>query len=321
MGRLAVQPAFATLAAAAMGATLFLAASVVPVVGSFATLLAPLPVLRYAVGNRFWHVRMLVVLALAAAIVAALAGPVDGVGYLATVGLATVIITLMIEWQKPFELIVVTAGIALFLSLGVAGLVATGSFAALSEAVRNALLQGIERSHDVYRYLGAETALGPHMQANILDTATKLAPALVLISCCFGVLFNLMLLWRFSPKSQLSYELFKDLARWSAPEWMVWMLIAAGFGLFVPFEPVRVLGLDVFICVLAVYFCQGVAIMAFYFHALGMPALARGIIYLVTALQPILAALVCAAGLFDLWIDFRRLKPPSPEAGSFSGFL
>jgi uncharacterized protein YybS (DUF2232 family) len=304
-----------------MGASLFLAASVVPVVGSIATLLTPLPALRYAVGRRWWHLRTLSAVALTAVIVGALAGPVAGVGYLATVGLATVIMSLMLEREKPFELIVLTAGIALFLSLGAAGLAATGSFAALSEAVRNTLLQGLERSREFYRFLGAESALGQHMEANILDVATELAPALILISCCFAVFFNLTLLWRFSQQTQLSYALFKDLARWSAPEWMVWVLIAAGFSLFIPFEPIRVLALDVFMCVLAVYFCQGVAIMAFYFHALGMPALARGIIYLVTGLQPILAALVCAAGLFDLWIDFRRLKPPSPEAGSFSGFL
>jgi hypothetical protein len=44
-----------------------------------------------------------------------------------------------------------------------------------------------------------------------------------------------------------------------------------------------------------------------------MPPLARGLIYFVTIVQPVLAVLVCAAGIFDLWIDFRRLKPPSQE--------
>ncbi len=71
----------------------------------------------------------------------------------------------------------------------------------------------------------------------------------------------------------------------------------------------------------AVYFCQGLAIMAFYFRVLVMPPLARGLIYFVTAVQPVLAVLVCAAGIFDLWIDFRRLKPPSQEAGNFGDFL
>jgi len=31
--------------------------------------------------------------------------------------------------------------------------------------------------------------------------------------------------------------------------------------------------------------------------------------------------LVCLAGVFDMWIDFRRLKPPSQAAGSYGDFL
>jgi len=76
-----------------------------------------------------------------------------------------------------------------------------------------------------------------------------------------------------------------------------------------------------FVCVVAVYFCQGLAIMAFYFKVLSMPPAARGLIYFVTIVQPVLAALVCAVGIFDLWIDFRRLKPPSQEARNLGDFL
>ncbi len=79
--------------------------------------------------------------------------------------------------------------------------------------------------------------------------------------------------------------------------------------------------MDTFVCVAALYFCQGMAIMAFYFKALVIPPWVRGLIYFVTIIQPVLAALVCAAGIFDLWVDFRRLKPPSQEAGSFGDFF
>jgi uncharacterized protein YybS (DUF2232 family) len=99
------------------------------------------------------------------------------------------------------------------------------------------------------------------------------------------------------------------------------VLLAAGFALFVPIFAVRTAALDSFIFVTAIYFCQGLAIMAFYFKMLAMPSLARGLIYVVTGIQPILTALVCAAGIFDMWIDFRRLKAPSQEAGNFGDFL
>jgi hypothetical protein len=54
---------------------------------------------------------------------------------------------------------------------------------------------------------------------------------------------------------------------------------------------------------------------------LAMPRIVRGTIYVIALLQPVLAALVCLAGIFDMWIDFRRLKPPSQEAGSLDDFF
>jgi uncharacterized protein YybS (DUF2232 family) len=115
--------------------------------------------------------------------------------------------------------------------------------------------------------------------------------------------------------------LFNDLVRWSAPDWLIWVLLAAGFGLFIPIVALSTIALDLFVCMAAVYFCQGLAIMAFYFKVLAMPPLARGLIYFVTIVQPVLAALVCAVGIFDLWIDFRRLKPPKQEARNLGDFL
>jgi hypothetical protein len=36
-------------------------------------------------------------------------------------------------------------------------------------------------------------------------------------------------------------------------------------------------------------------------------------------LQPIFAGLLCALGVFDIWIDFRRLK--TPKRSVFGGFF
>ena len=102
--------------------------------------------------------------------------------------------------------------------------------------------------------------------------------------------------------------------RWATPEWLIWVLLVTGFGLFIPITAMRTIALNCFVCVAAVYFCQGLAIMAFYFRLLAMPSLARGLVYTITVVQPILAMMACVAGVFDLWIDFRRLKPPPSTA-------
>ena len=56
-------------------------------------------------------------------------------------------------------------------------------------------------------------------------------------------------------------------------------------------------------------------------HPENTPGVARGLIYVVTLAQPLLMALVGAAGVFDLWVDFRRLKRPNAAARNFGNFL
>jgi uncharacterized protein YybS (DUF2232 family) len=59
---------------------------------------------------------------------------------------------------------------------------------------------------------------------------------------------------------------------------------------------------------MAIYFFQGIAIVSFYFEKKRFPKILRGILYGLIALQQLVLLLVIAAGLFDVWIDFRRMK-------------
>ncbi|HXW85600.1 MAG TPA: DUF2232 domain-containing protein, partial [Candidatus Binataceae bacterium] len=173
-----------------------------------------------------------------------------------------------------------------------------------------------------YKALGLPTVVPTDIQGTIVEMTVKLSAALAALTSAVAVLLNLRLFWRWAGKRQLQYPLFGDLARWSAPEWLIWALIATGgTAMLVPFAPIADIGINCFLCVAAVYLGQGLAIMTFYFQVLAVPSLVRGIIYFVTMVQPVVAAIVCVAGVFDLWIDFRRLKPPSQEAGSFGDFL
>ena len=47
-------------------------------------------------------------------------------------------------------------------------------------------------------------------------------------------MLNLRVFWRWAAQKRLDYQLFGDLARWSTPEWLIWVLLATGFGLFIP---------------------------------------------------------------------------------------
>src|SRR5260370_40569626 len=111
------------------------------------------------------------------------------------------------------------------------------------------------------------------------------------------MLLNLRVFWRWARPERLACSLFGDLSRWSAPEWMVWLLLAGGFGLFIPVSAISAIALNGFICIAAIYFCQGLAIMGFYFQSLAVPSLVRGIIYFVVFPHAVGAALV-----FGAWV-------------------
>jgi hypothetical protein len=56
------------------------------------------------------------------------------------------------------------------------------------------------------------------------------------------------------------------------------------------------------------YFFQGLAIVAYYFHRMNVPLLLRGLGYGLIVFEQLCTILVVGLGLFDLWGDFRRLN-------------
>ena len=289
-------------------------------------LFAPAPILLFAVGRLSPNLRATLAVLLAGVLVAIAAGVSAAISYEIAFGMAAVLMCVMLERKYPFELIVMaTAGMMLIVATG-AALIAAGSPDAMLTAIHQSLKAGMERGQDFYKSIGMDAGMTPDTQATAIDIFIRLSPALAAISAAAAVMLNLGIFWRWAGKKRLSYDLFGELQKWTAPEWLVWVLLAAGFAFqgfkyLIPIKPIETIALDAFICVGMVYFCQGIAIMAFYFRMLGMPAVARVAIYLITCVQPVLAVLVCLAGVLDMWVDFRRLKPPSQEAGNFGDYL
>jgi uncharacterized protein YybS (DUF2232 family) len=312
--------------AAALSAALFLAGAAIPVAGSIAMLFAPAPILIFAIARLNANLRALIAVVIAGGLIAIAAGPVAGLAYGATFGLATLAMCVMLEAQLSLELIVLVTA-ATMLTAGIASaLLLAGSPDALLATIHEGLKVQMQRGQEFYKTLGMEAGVPPDTQASIIDLTIRLSPALAAIAAAATTMLNLAVFWRWGGKQRLQYTLFGELTKWSTPEWLIWVLLATGFAFqgftsLIPIQPFQTIALDAFLCVAAIYFCQGLAIMSFYFHMLAMPTAARVAIYVITCVQPVLAVLVCLAGVLDMWIDFRRLKPPSQEAGSFGDFF
>ncbi|MFZ0679609.1 DUF2232 domain-containing protein [Candidatus Binatus sp.] len=307
--------------AAALAGAFFLAGGAIPLIGGILMMLAPAPILVYAVGRPSPNLRAIIAVLLATAFVAILWGPIGGLAYFVSFGLATAIACYMLERRLSFEMITaVGAGVMVGASV-VCALVLMGGPDAFIKTVHDELVQGMARGQDFYKLLGMQQTIAPDTQASVISLTMRLSPAFALLVAAASMLLNLRVFWRWAGPQRLAYGLFGDLSKWSAPEWMIWLLLAGGFGLFIPVSAISDIALNGFICIGAVYFCQGLAIIGFYFQSLAVPSIVRGIIYFVVFAQPVVAALVGVAGVFDMWIDFRRLKPPSPEANNLGDFF
>jgi uncharacterized protein YybS (DUF2232 family) len=99
------------------------------------------------------------------------------------------------------------------------------------------------------------------------------------------------------------------LYHWAAPEWLIFVLLVAGFLLLVPVTGARFVGLNLLMVVGVLYFCQGVAVVATWFHRLRLPRLLRIVGYPLLFFNPFFFVII-TLGLMDLWLDFRRLHKP-----------
>lgn len=97
------------------------------------------------------------------------------------------------------------------------------------------------------------------------------------------------------------------LARWKMPEKMIWVFILSGALLFAPEKIINILSLNVFLVMCFLYLLQGLAIVSYLFQFKNVPVFLRYLFYFFIAVQQFLMIPIIAIGLFDIWVDFRKI--------------
>ena len=59
---------------------------------------------------------------------------------------------------------------------------------------------------------------------------------------------------------------------------------------------------------LMVYFLQGIAVVSYFFEKKRFPRMLRLFLYSLIALQQIILLFIIGLGLFDMWLNFRKLN-------------
>ena len=231
------------------------------------------------------------------------------VGFVLLFGVPACTVAVGLRHRWSIERTVLAGMAAWSVSVASLALLAYGDLTTLIAAARQQLAHGFDLALSTYGSFGVPEDTLPTTEREMLVTGLlQVLPALVVLGGALMVIANLVLLRNWTNRS---HEV--DLRLWRTPEPLIWALIGTGFGMFLPWRPLGLLARNFFLVLLGGYFCQGLAIVSYFLERLRLPRGIRVAGYLLIAVQHIIAGIVLALGVFDLWGNFRRLSAGSPN--------
>jgi len=291
----------------------FLLVSVwVPFIGPLFILLIPLPFLYYLSKSGFgqgWKTGLISLLILS--LIARLIGYPYLILFCILLGLVGLIISE--TFKRGFTIgMTIFWGTVLMLFTGALSLflisLSTGTGAI--QLIVGYLQTNVDRAIGLYEEMGLDQQTMIQLKqfgALLNNLIAQIYPALIIIAAGFIIWINVVIS---RPLFRLRGVKYPDLGRadmWYAPEFMVWGVIAAGFSLFFPATGIKFIALNSLIVLIVIYVFHGVAITMFFFNKYNIPPWARFGVYFLIMIQQIFLFVLALAGLFDQWIDFRKI--------------
>lgn len=298
----------ALLTAAGIGVTLLclLGVSWLGSAGAFLNLLTP--VAAAYLSMRFGLRSGVVVVVVTGALLLQLATPYTLFAYLGIFGVGSLLLPLFLRQQLPWDRAVfyATIGSAIVTAVMMLSAVAVGGIN-IQTLIDQMIQSEVDQAMQIYRDSGFSESQLQNMQ-QIVDGLAEFIGAtfygLYLASLLAVQTFCLLLLQRLKGnRYQISGSPF---ATWRLPSGLIWALIAAGFSLLAPLEAVSLVGRNLLVVLLPLYFFQGMAVVNSFLQKKTYPPLVKGLIYLLLLILNPLPIIITCVGVFDLWIDFRR---------------
>ncbi len=289
---------------------LFGMAAHLPIIGFFFALFIPLPVWFFH--QKLGPKRGLTVTAIAALSVYVIIGRL-GVDLIFFSELLVIGILLSRFFGKnlPVE-IVVGMTCLVVLGSGTAGLIFYGLTLnqGIGSLVSAYVMQNLELTMALYRSAGISEETVRILSDSIGQihyVLVRITPALITTTTLLIIWANLLAARPIFAFGSLTFPTTGPLNRWRAPELLIWLVIGCGGALLMPFKSLNMIGLNGLIVLMTIYFFQGIAVISFYFNKKNFSKGAKILFYGLIVLQQLLLFVVIGLGLFDVWLDFRKL--------------
>lgn len=198
----------------------------------------------------------------------------------------------------------------IFTGLGVLGSAAAAFF--LYTAFQGQTMGSVVSDY-LTRYFGLTAQLYTDMgiekdQIEMLNTAFLVVlPGMFTTSFLATMWLNILIIKKLLMRKGITLKSMENLNQYRAPDYLVWGVIALGLILFLPMEVPKYISINCLIVLMLVYFFQGIAVVSFFFQTKRSPTALRFFCYSLIAVQLYFLILVIGLGFFDNWINFRKL--------------
>ena len=275
-----------------------------PLLGVFALLLLPLPVLyfRLKLGRNSGGI---IALASFLVLLVMSGGVAFDTLYFGALLMTGLFLGECIEQQCGIEkTMIVTVSGVLALSLAAFGVYAVFQAQGIREIIGNYISQYLSLTAALYTDMGMEPA-----QIDALNAAfVVVMPGMFIVSYMTTVWLNVLIIKRLLARIGIRLKNLAELNRFRAPAPLVWAVIGFGVILALPVGPVKYVGINCLIVLMLIYFFQGIAVISFYFQKKNSPTFLKVFCYGLIAVQIYFLILVVGLGFFDHWINFRKLE-------------
>lgn len=297
-------------------AFLLLASAWIPFIGPLLSLLTPLPFLYYATRLGLYEgIKLAALVVLAIGVTAYFAGRAQIILFALEFSLIGVGLSEL--FRRKFSLgQTVLWGTALMSLLGLLSLFFIGLTQNMGpiEMMLNYFHSELNTTVKVYEATDAVSKNAIQLEGYVkafMAILSKIYPALMIIGTGFALWLNIIIAKPLFRIKGLRYPDFIPMDRWKAPDHLVWGVIVSGFALFFSSKSIEFFAINTLIVILAIYLFHGLSIILFFLNKYHVPSWVRIGIYFLIMIQQLFLAVLTLAGLFDQWVDFRKIHKRS----------
>jgi len=299
---------------------------IVPKFGLIVSVILPTPIILVSLT----HGRQagLVLSALVFSILLFLVGPGEAIGFISQYAILAIIMAESIRYGFSFDKCIAFSSIgAAVVALAMVYSFQSGGEKSATDYFQENINKTIEKVKTSVKELSTESGKD---QAEIEATLkliesysekiVSVFPAYFSIGVLFTAILNFFIVIYIWPKfyGKRIFELV-EFSNWILPDAFVWPLIFSGLLVFIGSEGLQVLGMNLLIVILTIYCLQGAIIAFDLLNRKNVPVVfSILIIFILTIVtQFLFIGILIGMGIFDLWVDFRKIRvspPASPQS-------